>query len=65
LAERPAVNASPLIQLAAAKLLDFLQLAGPEIVVPRAVAEEIRAGGAADAAVKALDSTRWLSVVES
>ena len=64
MAERPAVNASPLIQLAAANLLDFLQLAGPEIVVPRPVADELRAGGAADATVKALDSTPWLSVVE-
>ena len=32
MAERPAVDASPLIQLAAAQLLDFLQLAGPELV---------------------------------
>lgn len=64
LAERPAVNASPLIQLAAANLLDLLQLAGPEIVVPRPVADEIRAGGAADTAANALDSTPWLSVVD-
>jgi predicted nucleic acid-binding protein len=64
LAERPAVNASPLIQLADADLLDFLQLAAPEIVVPQPVADEIRAGGAADAAVRALDSTPWLRVVE-
>ena len=64
LAERPAVNASPLIQLAGAKLLDFLQLASPEIVVPRPVADEIRAGGAADAAVTALETTPWLSVVD-
>jgi hypothetical protein len=64
LAERPAVNASPLIQLAAARLLDFLQLDVPEIVVPRPVADEIRAGRAADAAVTALDTTPWLSVVD-
>jgi len=64
LAERPAVNASPLIHLAGAELLDLLQIAGPEIVVPRPVAEEIRVGGAADAAVRALDSTSWLTVVE-
>jgi predicted nucleic acid-binding protein len=63
LAERPAVNASPLIQLADADLLDLLQLAGPEIVVPQPVADEIRAGGAADAAVRALDSIPWLRVV--
>ena len=65
MAERPAVNASPLIQLADAQLLDFLQLAGPEIVVPQPVAAEIRAGGAADAAVRALDSTAWLTIVET
>jgi predicted nucleic acid-binding protein len=53
LAERPAVNASPLIHLAGADLLSFLQLAAPEIVVPRPVAEEIRAGGSVDAAARA------------
>jgi predicted nucleic acid-binding protein len=65
LAERPAVNASPLIHLADAKLIDFLLLAGPEIVVPRPVADEIRAGGVADAAVTALDTIPWLSVVDA
>jgi predicted nucleic acid-binding protein len=65
LAERPAVNASPLIYLAGTAHLTFLQLAGPEIVVPRSVAEEIRAGGAVDAAARALESTRWLTVVEA
>lgn len=64
MAERPAVNASPLIYLAGADLLSFLQLAGPEIVVPRPVAEEIRAGGSVDAAARALESTPWLTVVE-
>lgn len=64
LAERPAVNASPLIYLAGADLLNFLQLAGPEIVVPRPVAGEIQAGGSVDAAVRALESTPWLTVVD-
>jgi predicted nucleic acid-binding protein len=63
LAERPAVNASPLIYLARADLLSFLQLAGPEIVVPGPVAEEIRAGGGENPAARALESTPWLKVV--
>lgn len=65
MAERPAVNASPLIYLAGADLLSFLQLAGLEIVVPRPVAEEIRAGASLDAAARALDSTPWLTVVDA
>ncbi len=64
MAERPAVNASPLIYLARADLLSFLQLAGPEIVVPRPVAEEIRAGGPDDVAARALEATPWLTVIE-
>lgn len=64
MAERPAVNASPLIYLAGTDHFSFLQLAGPEIVVPRSVAEEIRAGGAVDAAARALESMPWLTVVE-
>jgi predicted nucleic acid-binding protein len=65
LAERPAVNASPLIFLARAGLLEFLQLAGPEIVVPSAVADEIRREGPNDPAARALEATAWLKVVEA
>jgi predicted nucleic acid-binding protein len=65
LVERPAVNASPLILLARAGLLEFLQLAGPEIVVPSAVADEIRREGPNDPAVRALEATAWLKVVEA
>ncbi len=64
LAERPAANASPLILLARAGLLEFLQLAGPEIAVPSAVADEVRREGPNDPAVRALESTAWLKVVE-
>jgi predicted nucleic acid-binding protein len=63
LAERPAVNASPLIYLARADLLSFLQLAGPEVVVPGPVAAEIRAGGGENPAARTLESTPWLKVV--
>ena len=54
MAERPAVNASPLIFLAAAELLELLHLAGTEIVVPSMVAVEIRRRGPADVTVQAL-----------
>lgn len=48
MAERPAVNASPLIFLARAGLLDLLQLVSPEVVVPEAVAAEIQRRGTSD-----------------
>jgi predicted nucleic acid-binding protein len=65
LPERPAVNASPLILLARANLLGFLRLAGPEIVVPLPVAEEIRREGSQDPAARALETIPWLKVVEA
>ena len=64
MAERPALNASPLIFLARANLLDFLKLAGPEIVVPSPVADEIRREGPQDPAAQALETIPWLRVVE-
>jgi predicted nucleic acid-binding protein len=59
-AERPAVNASPLILLAGAGQLPLLRVAGDEIVVPAAVAREIRRAGPVDPAVRALSETPWL-----
>ena len=47
-----------------ADLLTFLQLAGPEIVVPSPVADEIRQEGLQDAAARALETTPWLKVVD-
>lgn len=41
MAERPAINALPLILLTKAGLLDLLQLLSQEVVVPAAVAVEI------------------------
>ena len=57
------VNASPLILLARAGLLGFLQLVSERAVVPQAVADEIRHGKAADAAIHALDEVEWLTIV--
>jgi predicted nucleic acid-binding protein len=46
-------------------LLDLLKLAGEEIVVPQAVAMEIRRRGTADPTVQALEDTAWIVVVET
>jgi predicted nucleic acid-binding protein len=64
-AERPAVNASPLIFLSRAGLLDMLRLEANEIVVPEAVAEEIRRRGIDDPAAQALEKTAWLKVIQA
>jgi predicted nucleic acid-binding protein len=64
-AERPAINASPLILLSKSGLLDLLHLAGTEIVVPDAVAAEIRQRGANDPTVQALATTEWLTVIQT
>jgi predicted nucleic acid-binding protein len=65
LAERPAVNASPLIYLSRGGLVELLQLVAPEIVVPLAVAQELRRRGPEDPAVAALASNPWLVVLET
>jgi predicted nucleic acid-binding protein len=65
LAERTAVNASPLIYLSRAGLIQLLQLVGAEIVVPLAVAQELRRRGPEDPAVRALDTNPWLVVIET
>jgi len=64
-AERPAVNASPLIFLSRAGLLDMLRLEANEIVVPETVAEEIRRRGGDDPAAQALKKTAWLKVIQA
>jgi predicted nucleic acid-binding protein len=63
--EHAVVNASPLIFLANAGRLDFLQLAATEILVPAAVAAEIRQHGAADPAVLAIEKVPWLKTIET
>jgi predicted nucleic acid-binding protein len=62
--EPPVVNASPLIYLAHANLLDLLQVAGQKILVPSPVAGEIRRRGPADPTVRAMEAASWLQEVE-
>lgn len=65
MAERPAINASPLIYLSKSGFLDLLKLVGEEIVIPTAVATEIQRRGATDPTVRAIEGTPWLVVVVS
>ena len=58
-----ACNASPLIVLAKAGLLELLPALFEQVVVPQAVVAEITAGGAGDPAVKALRQAPWLQHV--
>lgn len=64
MAEPAVTNASPLIFLSNSKRLDLLQLTGDHVVVPAPVALEIRRRGSEDLAVRALDRTPWLEIVE-
>lgn len=65
MAERPVINASPLILLTKAGLLDLLQLLSQEVVVPAAVAMEIQQYGVRDVTSQAIAQTNWLVVVET
>ena len=65
MAERPVVNSSPLIFLSNSGLLELLQLAGSEVVVPMAVAIEVQRRGQTDITVQAIENTPWLTVVET
>lgn len=65
LAEVAVVNASPLIYLTEIERLELLRLAAGEVLVPRAVANEVRRWGDEDPAVRALDATPWLKIVET
>jgi predicted nucleic acid-binding protein len=63
LADVAAVNASPLIYLTEAGRLELLRLAGEEVVVPEAVAQQVRRWGHDDPAARALATTPWLREV--
>lgn len=65
MAERPAINTSPLIFLTKGGILELLQIASQEIVVPAAVATEIEQYGETDVTAIALAQTDWLVVVET
>ena len=64
MAEPAVINASPLIHLAEANRLGRLQGVTHRVVVPKAVADELRQKGSLDPTVKALEATAWLSVGE-
>lgn len=64
MAERPVVNASPLILLAKAGVLDLLKLAGEEVLVPGTVTMEIHRRGPTDPTVQAIENSPWLTIVE-
>ncbi len=63
MAKSAVVNASPLIYLGRADLLNVLRGAADEIVVPDGVAREILVRGDADAAARALKTIDWLKQV--
>jgi predicted nucleic acid-binding protein len=65
LADAAVVNASPLIFLAEIAQLELLRLAAAEVLVPRAVADEVRRWGDEDAAARALDATPWLKIIDT
>jgi predicted nucleic acid-binding protein len=63
-AEPPVVNASPLIFLARAGLLDFLQLVAETLMVPTSVLMEIQRRGPTDITAQALRNMTWIVCIE-
>ncbi|HKI02552.1 MAG TPA: DUF3368 domain-containing protein [Thermoanaerobaculia bacterium] len=64
MSDAPVVNASPLIYLAHADLIELLQVEGPQVHVTRTVAEEILRRGPQDPTAQILENTPWLRQVE-
>lgn len=60
---RRVVNASPLILLSKVDRLDLLQVEADEVIVPDRVIDEIRAYGATDLTVQAIQRATWLQIV--
>jgi predicted nucleic acid-binding protein len=65
LAEAAVVDASPLIYLSATSQLPLLRLAAEEVLVPRAVADEVGRWGEDDPTARALAATPWLRVIDT
>jgi predicted nucleic acid-binding protein len=61
-AELAVINASPLIFLSRGQHLDLLRHFADRILVPEPVAREIKAKGAQDLTVKALEGVSWLEI---
>jgi predicted nucleic acid-binding protein len=57
------VNASPIIVLAKAGLLDIMRILGDPILVPAAVVQEIQQASPNDPAVRALGQATWIQVI--
>jgi predicted nucleic acid-binding protein len=64
-AEPPAINASPLIFLSRAGLIDLLLLISEKIIVPETVAAEIGMRGMTDPTAQAITNTPWLLVTQT
>ena len=62
MAEPAVVNASPLIFLSRAGLIDLLKVISAEIIVPEIVAAEINVRGKDDPTAQAIANTGWLTV---
>ena len=65
MAKLPVIDTSPLIFLSKSGYLDLLQLISREIIVPKAVANEIEAYGINDITNQKVRETNWLIVRET
>ena len=65
MAKSAVVNASPLIFLSRAGLIDLLKLVSTEIIVPEAVAAEIEIRGKSDPTAQILANTSWLVITQT
>jgi predicted nucleic acid-binding protein len=61
--EHAVVNASPLIFLSRANVIELLRLSAGDVVVPAPVYEELSRRGASDDTTIAIEKTPWIRVV--